>query len=1099
MRVANIIKILILTFAVLASVNIAFLFLSAKARDDALSAKEKRYAYATAAHQLQKASADLSRWARVYVVVGGDFEKYAYHNEVNYADRIGAAFQLFFGNGLTPDEMESLQTAFALSDRLRAIESAALDASAEGNKQLATDLLFGETYTAYGLQIADTLDRFYDAMVARTQEATYRAIEAADLYRSLVWITTVLFALVSVSGAFFLLREVNAANRREREAQALNQMLLDSSPIFIEFWDKEGNVIDCSRRTLELFGLSDKAEFIGRYDEFQPALQPCGTPSPAKVRDFVRRAFEDGYLRSEWMHLTAGGELLPVESIFVRLHLENRSIVVVYNHDLREVKKAMEKISKAEERAKLLIEASPTACFLLDSDCELVDSNLAAARLFVKTPNKSLINENPAEGELKRCECICDPCIHRGRGSCLATKAFTANFYRIFPQYYEGGESAVRALIRESCNQTLKHGITRFFYDHISLYGETISCEVTIVRVKYQEGEGFACYQRDIRNEKLREQAEEDSRAKTRFLARMSHEIRTPMNAVLGITEIQLQKEGLSPETEEAFLRIHSSSNLLLTIINDILDLSQIEVGKMEIVPVTYEITSMIVDTVQLNLMYIGSKNVNFELHLDENLPTHLTGDDLRIRQILNNVLSNAFKYTHEGTVSLSFGFEGSSAPGDDLTLVITVRDTGQGMTREQVDSLFGTEFNRFNLESNRTIEGSGLGMTIAHHLAKMMGGDISVESKPGKGSVFTVRLPQKSHSNLSLGREAKQSLQNLEVSQRSLRKLTQIDCEPMPYGRVLAVDDVESNLHVIKGLLLPYKIAVEAVESGAEAVARVSAGNEYDIIFMDHMMPVMDGLEATRKIRALHYSGPIIALTANTVKGSVELFMNSGFSGFISKPIDLAQLNAYLTRFIRDKQPPEVLEAARMRALPAHSTGQTRLSIKGLARSFLRDAEKAVKVLEPIISERVFDEAALKDFTVQVHGMKSALLNIGRSDFSKAAQTLELAGREGDVRAIEALAPSFLSTLKEMAKEIAQEEGGEATAQEDPASFYKHLLAILDACESYNIEAADCALHLAEQLAGTAGAKTLLREVSAHLLRGDFEEAGRLIDEWSK
>ncbi|MCL1844828.1 MAG: response regulator [Defluviitaleaceae bacterium] len=400
------------------------------------------------------------------------------------------------------------------------------------------------------------------------------------------------------------------------------------------------------------------------------------------------------------------------------------------------------------------------------------------------------------------------------------------------------------------------------------------------------------------------------NRAKSRFLARMSHEIRTPMNAILGTTEIELQNDILSPETESAFMRIHNSSTMLLGLINDILDLSKVEAGKMEIVPAVYEMASMIIDTVQLNIMYIGSKQIKFKLHVDENLPAYLVGDELRIKQILNNVLSNAFKYTSKGEVHLSF----SAVPSDEkgaVVLEIKVDDTGQGLTQEQLEVL-QDEFERFNLERNRNVEGAGLGLSIAYQIAYLMDGEISVQSTPDVGSTFTVRLPQKISGKSLIGEKTAAALQNLEDTQKSLKRMEKLEREPMPYGRVLVVDDVESNLFVAKGFLTPYRLAVETVDSGILAVEKIRDGEVYDIIFMDHMMPQMDGIEATTIMREMGYNHPIIALTANAFHDMVDMFKENGFTDFAAKPININQMDAHLMRYIRDKQPPEVIADAR-------------------------------------------------------------------------------------------------------------------------------------------------------------------------------------------
>jgi signal transduction histidine kinase len=411
----------------------------------------------------------------------------------------------------------------------------------------------------------------------------------------------------------------------------------------------------------------------------------------------------------------------------------------------------------------------------------------------------------------------------------------------------------------------------------------------------------FFIISRSVIHAKQREEeAAAESMAKTRFLARMSHEIRTPMNSIMGITELQLQKDIHPPETEEALLRILNSSNLLLAIINDILDLSKVEAGKMEIIPDVYETASMIADTIQLNIMSIGSKQIDFKIKVDEKLPAFLVGDQIRIKQILNNILSNAFKYTDEGIVSMSIAVDETVA--DDVKIIATITDTGQGMTQEQVDSLFWDEFTRFNRQSNQNIQGSGLGLTIVYQLTHMMGGNISVESETGAGSTFIVSLPQRKKGSQMLGADAASRLESFESAQNLNKRLSEFDIEPMPYGRVLVVDDVEANLYVAKGFLMPYKIMVDTVESGALAVSKIKAGEVYDIIFMDHMMPEMDGIEATKIIRSMGYYHPIVALTANALSDSAQMFMDNGFSGYASKPIEFNQFKKHLIKFIRDK-----------------------------------------------------------------------------------------------------------------------------------------------------------------------------------------------------
>ena len=397
-----------------------------------------------------------------------------------------------------------------------------------------------------------------------------------------------------------------------------------------------------------------------------------------------------------------------------------------------------------------------------------------------------------------------------------------------------------------------------------------------------------------------RQAAEAATRSKSDFLAAMSHEIRTPLNAIIGIAQIQLQKENLPGEYAAALEKINASGDSLLGIINDILDLSKIETGKMEIHPGEYEVPRLLNDAVQLNIIRIGSKPIEFTLNIDESLPSKLYGDELRLKQILNNLLSNAIKYTKKGQVKLSVSHV---AVGDDVILRFVIKDTGQGMKKEDKDRLF-SQYRRFNTNVNRATEGTGLGLSITKQLIVMMEGTIAVESEYGKGSTFFVTAKQKAVECPPIGREIAEKLRNFTFTSGKRAAVLEIESKPMPHGRVLVVDDVETNLYVAKGLLLPYELNIETAESGSEAIDKVEAaidsGYIYDVIFMDHMMPHMDGIETTQKLRERGYKGAIVALTANALVGNDEMFARHGFDGFISKPIDVRRLDAVLHQFIR-------------------------------------------------------------------------------------------------------------------------------------------------------------------------------------------------------
>jgi PAS domain S-box-containing protein len=596
--------------------------------------------------------------------------------------------------------------------------------------------------------------------------------------------------------------------------------------------------------------------------------------------------------------------------------------------------------------------------------------------------------------------------------------------------------------------------------------------------------------------ERQRVKAENANKTKSEFLSHISHEIRTPMNAVIGAAEIQLQKGGHQPDAEEALHTIYNSGNLLLNIINDILDLSKIEAGKMEVVPVQYDIASLIYDTMQLNMMRYESKDIEFKLEINENTPLNLIGDELRIKQILNNILSNAFKYTDSGTVKLSVSTSGIPSSG---ILQFAVEDTGQGMDEEQLSRLF-SEYARFNMNNNRSIVGTGLGMSITKRLIDLLNGEIAIISEPGKGSTFTVRIPQERIGTDVCGKEIVDRMHSNKFRQALKVKRSAIVHEYMPYGKVLVVDDVESNLYVAKGMLLPYGLNIETVTSGFAALDKVKAGSVYDIIFMDHMMPQMDGMKTVALIRELGYAAPIVALTANAVTGLSEMFLANGFDGFITKPIDIRELNVCLNRLIKDKQPAEVIESARRSAVNQTPVKPKSISDE-LMNAALMDIDHAVTVLNGVL-QSVSGEPNLELYSITTHGMYGALLNIGEPTLAQTARNLENAGIGGDIALIAKETPAFINSLLSLTDKIKTTRGPAKEVIARAALTDAHapdagsvdilrakLTELTAHCEQFRIQPAKKILDELKAGQWTAEVNAALDEITLLLRRGELKK----------
>ncbi|MDR3013360.1 MAG: response regulator [Chitinispirillales bacterium] len=651
----------------------------------------------------------------------------------------------------------------------------------------------------------------------------------------------------------------------------------------------------------------------------------------------------------------------------------------------------------------------------------------------------------------------------------------------------------------ENCGiASVKRGIKRISFDY---EGEYFQADIEILHDIEGATAGFVEVVQDVTNvqklAKQRAEAEMTNRAKSKFLANMSHEIRTPMNAILGITEIMIQSEKNLPATVgEGLIKIHNSCNMLLGIINDILDFSKIEAGKLSIRSVEYNVASLINDSAQLNIMKIEDKNIDFELEIDENIPAKLIGDELRIKQILNNLLSNAFKYTDTGKVILSVT---SEKDDDGVTLILSVRDTGHGMTKGQVEKLF-EDYTRFNQKSASTVEGTGLGLSITRRLIDLMNGEIHVESKLGVGSIFTVRLPHGTAGSETLGKEVVENLQLFRMVEK--REKMKIVHEPMPYGKVLVVDDVEANLYVAAGLMKPYKLQIDTVLSGYAAIDNIKAGKKYDIIFMDHMMPKLNGMETTKRLRQLGYTAPIVAQTANAMAGQADIFLQNGFDDFIAKPIDTRLLHSIICKYVRDKQPSETVEetveAKAMMETEGYGEGLTRLLdrkidgldiLKGLER-YHNDEELYLKIMHSYVASAcsmldsitTVSEDEIRDYEIIVHGMKGISVDVYAEEIGKSAMALEHAAKAGNYEYVALNNPPFVKAAKKLVAELGavlSEIEAENQKPEKDKPDTGLLLKLLAACIAYDMDAVDEAMDAIDEYQYTSddGLAVLLRD----------------------
>ncbi|MDR2590751.1 MAG: response regulator [Oscillospiraceae bacterium] len=906
-------------------------------------------------------------------------------------------------------------------------------------------------------------------------------------------------------------------------------LMLNTSPICIQIWNKNLEVIDVNEAGLRLYGFKTKQEYIDRFiDECSPKYQPDGRLSSDKAIGYVTEAFNKGICTFNWMHkLPEINELMPAEVTLVRAKYSDEDVVIGYTHDIREQQKMLDEIKQQnalmnnayqqlKKRDSLLEAVNKSAMLLLatDTDEENEDERLAASI----TKSLDLIGSSVNADR-----------IHIWRSEEVDGKLEIIHIYQWLSEYGKSEVSVPSGKIipfeqmpewvkKFKKNEHVSESIStmnKVEFEYFTTFGvkfiliipmlvddqlwglmtidnciserEFFDDEVSILRsvslIMVSVINRIALIEKQTKEFKeAKETAEKANKVKSLFLANMSHEIRTPMNAILGISEILLQDDTTPNTTREGLERILSSSNLLLNIINDILDFSKIEAGKLSISALQYKVADLISESIQLNSVRVIDKPINFIVEVDENIPAVLIGDELRIKQVLNNLLSNAVKYTDKGEVKLSVTSEPLPGSNDSVTLIFKVKDTGCGLSEKQIEKVFD-EYSRFTNQTGVSIEGTGLGLAITQQLINLMNGTISVESILEKGSTFTVRLTQRFRDKTTLGLAITTKLNNLDfIDNRKERREGVRDI--MPYGKVLVVDDVEVNRYVAMGILNMFKLQVELVESGYEAIQKIKDGNVYDLIFMDHMMPGIDGIETTDILRYMGYDKPIVAISANAFAEQINVFLRSGFDDFIAKPIDIRELTVLLNRFIRDKQTPEVLEAARVAQVETlaedeennNSTGiLTDVEIdgldiqRGLAR-YANDELAYMKILKSYVSSlsSMLDIVAsysisnLHEYKIRVHGIKGASYDIFANTIGLLAEKLEKAAITEDIKYIDENNQPFIDAVQSLMNKINEiislfDDNTQKQLVDKPDKAV--LLELAKACSVYSMDGVDNAI----------------------------------------
>lgn len=604
-----------------------------------------------------------------------------------------------------------------------------------------------------------------------------------------------------------------------------------------------------------------------------------------------------------------------------------------------------------------------------------------------------------------------------------------------------------------------------------------------------------------------KDRADRANTAKSNFLARMSHEIRTPINAIIGMNEMII-REYEDEELMEYTTGIENSAKSLLGIVNDILDLSRIESGKLEIYPAEYSLSSTLNELI--NMVYVNAKDKNLFLNLNisQHIPDRLYADSLRIKQVAMNLLTNALKYTPEGSINVIIDYE--KLDKNHIMLWMSVVDTGVGIREEDMGRLFES-FERLEEQEIRQIEGTGLGLNITKRLVDLMGGKLEVESTYGEGSTFTVSIPQKVLDWSEIGDFKKHFEDSVRRRERYHSSFTAKD------AKIVIVDDNEMNRKVVTGLLKATRVQVTTLASGMELLGRIER-EHFDLIFLDHMMPVMDGIECLQRMRTQEKNmcaeTPVIALTANVVNGARERYLDAGFDDFLAKPIDTAELEQMIRGYLPAEMIMEGIDQEKKH--PIREQEEKPKWVLELEQSALIDYEEGVKrsgsqdnlyemmnlfcaSLEEKTAEIVkyLENNNRKNYVVAVHALKSSARIIGSMELSSQAEYLEKCGNSGNMEELKHKTGGLLELYREVGQVLGQciVQEPEVKTKLTETELADILKALSDSLAVFDVDGADWQINRLKRSEVPKAVETRLPELIAAVADLNVEKGIQMID----